>query len=61
MVLACDGLWDVMSNQDVVNYVRRQLAEHGVIKRIAEGLVEKAAERGSADNTSVLVICVNQQ
>ena len=27
-VLACDGVWDVMTNQDVVNFVGKRLGRH---------------------------------
>jgi len=28
LVLACDGIWDVLNNQDVVEFVRERLAKH---------------------------------
>ena len=27
ILLACDGIWDVMSNSEVVNFVRARIAE----------------------------------
>jgi serine/threonine protein phosphatase PrpC len=54
------GLWDVISNQECVNYVRRKLFKHGNIMKIAEGLIARAMERGSSDNISVVICCLNQ-
>ena len=46
VVLACDGVFDVMSSQSVVNFVRRKLAEHGDVQRAGEQLVHKALQLG---------------
>ena len=27
LIFACDGIWDVMSNQQCCDYIRRQMAE----------------------------------
>ncbi len=60
VILACDGLFDVFTNQEAVNFVRRQLCIYGNISKVAEALVNKAIERGSQDNISVLICCLNQ-
>ena len=54
------GLWDVISSQEAVNFVRRQLYDHKTIDRAAQELIAKAMERKSQDNISVLICCVNQ-
>eukprot|EP01042_Synura_sphagnicola_P004875 gene4875-6207_t len=60
LVLASDGLWDVMSPDECVNFVRRRLNEHKDCQRAAIELVAKAEGRGTADNTSVVVCGLNQ-
>lgn len=58
--MASDGLWDVIKSQEAVNFVRRQLYEHSTIARAAQELLAKAIERGSSDNISVQIVCLNQ-
>lgn len=55
-VLACDGLWDVMSNSQAC----RVVSEVGV-ERAARALVSKAYTDGSTDNVSVMVVPMGQQ
>ena len=40
MVIATDGLWDVMASQEVVNFVRSRLSEHRDLARVAKELKE---------------------
>jgi len=52
LVLASDGLWDVVSNQDAVTMVQHiQDAEEA-----AKRLTEEAYKKGSADNITCVVI-----
>jgi len=62
IVMACDGLWDVMSNQDVANYVLLHCYNPVTNKRInkdfsvAKKLAEFAISKGSSDNVSIIII-----
>ncbi|KAK4581171.1 hypothetical protein RGQ29_024734 [Quercus rubra] len=53
LVMASDGLWDVVSNTDVVNIIRDTVKEPGMC---AKRLATEAAERGSKDNITVIVV-----
>jgi len=54
IVFACDGLWDVLSNQDVVDYLNDKiLTKSG--GNYAKSLVEHAINKGSLDNVSVII------
>ncbi len=61
IVLACDGLWDVMSNDDVVNFVLINCYDSTTKTRInrdlniAAKLADYAINKGSTDNVSVIV------
>jgi protein phosphatase 2C family protein 2/3 len=59
ILLACDGLFDVMSNQEAVDFVKTEMARHGDAQRTAEALTRTATEElGSRDNVSVVVVFV---
>jgi len=55
-VLACDGLWDVMSHQDVVEFVLPRLKDLDNPQEVTRQLVEEAFKRGSQDNITTLII-----
>eukprot|EP00123_Amoebidium_parasiticum_P010039 comp19854_c0_seq1/m.23955 comp19854_c0_seq1/g.23955 ORF comp19854_c0_seq1/g.23955 comp19854_c0_seq1/m.23955 type:complete len:380 (-) comp19854_c0_seq1:19-1158(-) len=53
LVMACDGVWDVMDENDVVSVCRM----HGVdAQAAAEAIVSEAQHRGSGDNMTSLVV-----
>ena len=60
VVVATDGLWDVMSSSDTVAFIRALLdnVEHDAIDRdsIATYVVEEALRRGSDDNITVIIV-----
>lgn len=53
IVLACDGLWDVMTNEQVRDWI----IDYGVTSNNpSQELVEMALEKGSRDNVSVMTV-----
>ena len=60
IVLGCDGLWDVMDNQEVVDFVlsnmpsKLQHNNNNNNTNISKKLGEYAIQKGSTDNVSVL-------
>jgi len=63
LVLACDGLWDVMTNQEVVDFVSKRLTKDMTdeyIQTVAEQLVSYAIkEKSSPDNVTAVVVVLN--
>ena len=56
IVLACDGLWDVLTNQDVVNFINEELYKKEKNIDISKKLAEYAVLKGSTDNISIIII-----
>ena len=62
VLLASDGLWDVMSSQEVCSFVHQVLDstpsahQDESRRKIAKAVVEEALRRGSGDNITVLVV-----
>lgn len=61
IVLACDGLWDVMDNDSLRKFINKYLAKNGrKTQGLSEALVNEALRLGSTDNVSVIFIEFNQ-
>lgn len=58
LVVACDGLWDVMDNQAVTDFVGGAIKAGEALDSIAASLAKKATSLGSADNISVIIATI---
>ncbi|XP_071720323.1 LOW QUALITY PROTEIN: probable protein phosphatase 2C 43 [Rutidosis leptorrhynchoides] len=61
LIIACDGIWDVMSNQEAVGFVRQELRLYDDPNRCARQLVNKAFLRYSTDNLTAIVVCFSRR
>ncbi|PWA85926.1 putative protein phosphatase 2C 13 [Artemisia annua] len=57
MIIGCDGIWDVMSNEEAVGLVRRQLIQHNDPQRCATELINQALRLQTSDNLTAIVVC----
>lgn len=55
VIVACDGLWDVLTNEKACVIVQKVLQTGGTAKEAARLLVSRAVKRGTLDNVSVVV------
>uniref|UniRef100_A0A915CX64 protein-serine/threonine phosphatase n=1 Tax=Ditylenchus dipsaci TaxID=166011 RepID=A0A915CX64_9BILA len=66
LVLACDGIWDVMSSQEVVDFCRKRLAEEKEPEQVCEELLDHClapandSEGVGGDNMTVIIVCLLQ-
>ncbi|RLN20175.1 hypothetical protein BBJ28_00014809 [Nothophytophthora sp. Chile5] len=61
LLLASDGLFDVLTSQQAVNFVLRKLRTHGDVQLAAQELVLKAQAYFAHDNVSVIIVALNQK
>ncbi|ORY96350.1 phosphatase 2C-domain-containing protein [Syncephalastrum racemosum] len=61
-VIACDGIWDCMTNQEVADFVRAQIKEGYPLKTICENLMDECLADESdvggvgCDNMTVIIV-----
>jgi len=62
LVLACDGIWDVLTSQQVCDFVRRRIAQRKPLETICEELMDKCLAPDSdwggigCDNMTALIV-----
>ncbi len=67
LVLACDGIWDVMKNEEVIELVQKQVeirskvAPEFLLPDVADGLLNECLDKDSRDNLSAIVVSFQQQ
>jgi len=59
LIVACDGLWDVINNQDAVDFIQ-DLTLKKFKGNYAKSLCEFALEKGSMDNVTVIIYFFQQ-
>lgn len=56
LLLACDGIWDVMSNLEATRYVLTALRMGVGLAKTCEMLLDECLRKSSGDNMSVLLV-----
>ncbi|XP_068194928.1 protein phosphatase 1A [Antennarius striatus] len=56
IILACDGIWDVMANEELCDFVRSRLEVTEDLERVSNEIVDTCLYKGSRDNMSVVLI-----
>jgi serine/threonine protein phosphatase PrpC len=68
VILGCDGVWDVLSSQEAVDFVIYEMLSNNTQhenyhthtqKKIAKKLGEYALKKGSGDNISIIILFFN--
>ena len=56
LLLACDGIWDVMTNEDIASFVVDRASYNNIGRTSQSQLLDECLHRTSTDNMSVYVI-----
>ncbi len=60
IVMACDGLWDVIDSEEIGKVINQILKKNPNIENLAVELANRALELGSTDNISLIIIEIMQ-
>ncbi|XP_051965451.1 protein phosphatase 1A-like [Xyrauchen texanus] len=57
LVVACDGVWDAIGNEELCAFVRNRLQVCDDLRDICAQVIDLCIYKGSLDNISVIIIC----
>lgn len=56
VVVACDGIWDFLSSEDIVSFIVQKLSEDANRNNIPHLVIQEALSRGAFDNLTVSIM-----
>ncbi|XP_032364320.1 protein phosphatase, Mg2+/Mn2+ dependent, 1Na (putative) [Etheostoma spectabile] len=57
LILACDGVWDAIGNEELCAFVRSRLQVCDDLRDICSQVIDLCLYKGSLDNMSIIIIC----
>jgi len=58
IVLACDGIWDVMSNEELAEYLLDRIRISNALDEICRNCLDTCLHKGSRDNMSIVTVAL---
>ncbi|CAF3400203.1 unnamed protein product [Rotaria sp. Silwood1] len=58
IVLACDGIWDVMTNEELAAYILGRMHVTDDLSEICNSVLDMCLYKGSKDNMSLIIIAL---
>ncbi|XP_033217890.1 protein phosphatase 1A isoform X2 [Belonocnema kinseyi] len=56
IVLACDGIWDVMTNEDLCDFIHSRLLLTDDLEAVTNQVIDTCLYKGSRDNMSIVLV-----
>ncbi|KAF5900585.1 protein phosphatase 1A-like, partial [Clarias magur] len=57
LVVACDGVWDAISNEELCAFVHNRLSVCDDLREVCSQVIDLCLYKGSLDNMSIIIIC----
>uniref|UniRef100_A0A8C6SGF0 Protein phosphatase, Mg2+/Mn2+ dependent, 1Nb (putative) n=1 Tax=Neogobius melanostomus TaxID=47308 RepID=A0A8C6SGF0_9GOBI len=57
LVLACDGVWDIISNEELCAFIHNRLQVCTDLRDVCAQVIDLCLYKGSLDNISIIVLC----
>ncbi|KAF7218892.1 protein phosphatase, Mg2+/Mn2+ dependent, 1Na (putative) isoform X2 [Nothobranchius furzeri] len=57
LILACDGVWDAIGNEELCAFVRNRLQVCDDLRDICAQVIDLCLYKGSLDNISIIIVC----
>ncbi|XP_051734027.1 protein phosphatase, Mg2+/Mn2+ dependent, 1Nb (putative) [Ctenopharyngodon idella] len=57
LVLACDGVWDTVSNEELCAFIHSRLRVCTDLREVCSQVIDLCLYKGSLDNISIILVC----